>query len=195
MKRYTDDLNDKEWKLIKGMIPKPKTGRPYKHDIREIFNAIFYVVRGGCSWRNLPKDFPDWQAVYTRFRRWKNSGLLNKIYQLLTRRLRKLLNKPEPEVGIIDSQSVKITDKGGLHGYDAVKKVNGRKRHIVFDNLGYPIEIKVTAADIGDRQALIELSKSLSLKVKKICRYGLSSAKVGRISENSRHRVINSKEA
>ena len=93
MKRYTDDLNDEEWELIKEMIPSPKSGRPCKHEVREMFNAIFYIVRSGCSWRNLPKDFPDWQAVYTRFRRWKSSGLLNKIYEALTKRLRELLNK------------------------------------------------------------------------------------------------------
>jgi putative transposase len=160
------------------MLPEKKTGRPLKHSLREMLNAIFYIVRTGCSWRNLPKDFPDWQAVYARFKRWKVKGVYDKIYEELTKMLR---GKNEAQVGIADSQSVKITDRGGEHGYDPVKRVNGRKRHIVVDNLGFPMAIYITPANEGDRDGLAELAsllhnKFINLK-KNLCRYGISGRK------------------
>ena len=81
-KIYTDDLTDTEWNLIKDILPKQKTGRQVIHDLREMLNAILYLVRTWYSWRNLPKDFPNWQAVYSRFKRWKALGIYDKIYEL-----------------------------------------------------------------------------------------------------------------
>lgn len=122
---------------------------------RHILNAIFYLPRTSCSWRHLPKDYGSWKTVYTYYRRWKMLGIFEKIYNYLRDKFRSYLDKLDASIGIVDRQSVKIIDKGGDRGYDGVKKVNGRKRHIVIDNLGYLMCVVITNADVNDRNGLI----------------------------------------
>jgi putative transposase len=115
-KRYPTDLTDKEWALLEPLLPPAKTGgRNRSIETREIANAIFYLLRTGCSWRMLPQDFPKWQTVYTYFRNWKNDGTWQKVNEVLRRKLRTQEGRDEePSAGILDSQSTKTAEKGDL---------------------------------------------------------------------------------
>lgn len=164
---YPTDFSDKEWELIEPHLPQENSGgkgRPRIHSIREIFNAIFYIVRSGCAWRLLPHDLPSWKTVYHYFRRWSKEGLIEKLNTILRQEVRKCEGRePEPSAAIVDSQSVKTTDIGGESGYDGGKKINGRKRHILVDTLGLLIAVVVHSAAVQDRDGV----KELLLKVKK----------------------------
>ncbi|MEH2319572.1 IS5 family transposase [Nostoc sp.] len=160
-KTYPTDLSNVEWDLIKSMIPaerQRKRGKKREVDMREVVNAIFYILRAGCSWRMMPHDLPAWQTVYSYFRRWERKGVWQKIHTVLrclrrqATQLRQLEERDvEPSAGIIDSQTVKTTEKGGIDGYDAGKKINGRKRHILVDTMGLLLMVVVHAASIQDR--------------------------------------------
>jgi len=150
---YPTDLSDAEWQRIKPYLPAPKSGgRPRVHSQREILNAIFYIVRSGCTWRMLPHDLPPWKTVYHYFRVWRKDGTWERINSALRVEVRVAAGRePEPSAAVLDSQSVKTTETPGVRGYDAGKKVNGRKRHLLVDTLGLVLMVIVHAANIQDR--------------------------------------------
>lgn len=153
--RYPSDLTDEQWALVEPLLPPAGAGgRPEKHERRAIVDAVLYVVRTGCSWRQLPADYPPWQTVYWYFVRWEKQRVTLKLLDTLRQQIRVADGRePEPSAGIIDSQSVKGADTVGAdtRGYDAGKKINGRKRFIVTDTLGLLITVTVCAAGVQDR--------------------------------------------
>jgi putative transposase len=158
---YPSDLSDGEWSLIEPLLPAPRWGgpaggRPEAHPRREIVNAIRYLVRSGCAWRQLPADLPPWQTVYDHFHRWQADGTTSRIHDALHVRARLAAGRdPEPTAAVIDSQSVRAADTvpKASRGWDNAKKVNGRKRHIAVDVTGLLLAAVITPASVQDRDA------------------------------------------
>ena len=173
-KPYPTDLSDAQWTRLRLCLPTPKAqGRPRTHSLRDVFDAIFYVLKSGCHWRLLPHDFPPWSTVYYHFRRFRLSGLWSLILKVVHAAERKRASKdPQPTAAIMDAQSVKTTEESAHpSGYDAHKNVKGRKRHLLVDTLGLPLSVYVSPADVQDRggaQGLLAGLKALLPRLKKI---------------------------
>ena len=157
--RYTYDLTDAEWQFIHYCFPKPaQTGRPRQHTYRELLHAMFSVVRTACPWRNRPKDFAPWRTVSHYFRLWKRNKLWERIHPPLREHLRQVPGrKRHATAGIIDRQSVQSTACSDERGYDAGKKVNGRKRHVRVDTLGLVLRVRLLPAHLQDRAGARQL--------------------------------------
>lgn len=159
---YPTDVSDQEWALIAPLLPgSASTGRPRKTPLRSVINALRYMVRAGCEWRMLPNDFPPWQTVYYWFRRLMRRLLFKTIHDLalMLDRMQEE-RKAAPTAGIIDSQSVKAP-AAGERGYDAHKKVKGRKRHIAVDTDGRLLAVNLTPADVADSTGAIKVLDAL----------------------------------
>ncbi len=173
--RYPSDLKDREWELIAPLIPPCRPGgRPRDTDMRSVIAGIFYLLQSGCPWGFLPRDFPPKSTVHYYFKRFQNDGTWSRIHDALYRQTRDLEGKEEqPSYAIIDSQSVKTGPEAReMVGFDAGKKVKGRKRHIVVDTLGLILKAEVHSAGIQDRDGAAMVFDKLTARfpfIEKIC--------------------------
>ena len=155
---YPSDVTDEQWALIEPHIPVYPGGRPRKTDVRDVVNAVFYILRTGCQWRYLPRDFPPKSTVWRYFDEWRHNGTLDTIHDLLRKKVRTQEKPYSPRTtASVDSQSVDTTSGGEQRGRDNAKNVDGRKRHIVVDSLGLLLAVLVTAADVDDAAAATKL--------------------------------------
>ncbi len=162
--RYTSNLTDAEWALIEPFMPAARRiGRPRTTCLRAVVEAILYLASTGCQWRQLPKEFPPYSTVQGYFYAWSRDGTFERINHTLVATSReKAGREASPSAGVIDSQSVKTTEAEGLRGFDAGKKIKGRKRHIITDTQGHLVGLRVHTADIQDRDGAVEVLTSIA---------------------------------
>src|SRR5438477_2289448 len=186
MTNYPTNVSNSQWQIISNFLD---VNRSRKYNLREIINAIVYVVKTGCQWRMLPGGFPNWSIVYYYFSTWKKNGTLEDIHESLVEKIRKKQGKnEEPTVGIIDAQSVKSTlvsceDKG----FDASKKIKGIKRHIIVDTLGLILAVVIQSASVQDRNGAFDVVQKLVENWKKVIKIfadgGYSGKLVDKVKE------------
>lgn len=170
--KYPTDMTDAEWEILRPYIPEPvhfpNLERP-KYPRRDIVDAIFYRERTGCQWRNLPHDYPPWKQVFEYYRKWRSDGTIEELHDALRDQVRRQSpyangspRTESPTLCILDSQSARTSEEGEeARGYDAGKKVKGRKRHVVVDALGLLLAVQVTTASLQDRDAALPLLKEV----------------------------------
>jgi transposase len=161
--RYASDMTDAEWALIAPHLPPPRRlGRPRTTELRSVVDALLYLLATGCQWRLLPRDFPPYSTVQRFFYRWREDGVWQRVNHDLVMRAREAEGREaSPSAGVIDSQSVKTTEAGGPRGFDAGKKIKGRKRHILTDTTGLLVAAKVHEAGVQDRDGAVPLLASV----------------------------------
>lgn len=163
---YASDLSDAEWAVIAPLLPVAgRLGRPRRTPLRRVVDALLYLLWSGCPWRGLPRDFPPFTTVQYHFYRWRDAGLWPRLNQALVARSRALDGRdPEPSAAVVDSQSARTTECGGPRGFDAAKRVKGRKRHIATDTCGRLIEVQVTSASVQDSHGAVPLLKAVAAR-------------------------------
>ena len=187
---YASSVSDYEWELVHDIFERPgpvRPGRPPKYPRRLMLDAIFYAVRTGCSWRMLPRGFPKWEVVYATFRDWTAKGWFDQMHARLSAMWRERAGRDaQPTAAILDSQSVRSSPQGGEHGFDANKKIKGRKRHIATDVLGLLLAVAVTAASVQDRDAAMALLASTRTRHPRVQLVFVDSGYAGRAAEDMR---------
>lgn len=190
---YPSDLTDRQWAVIESLVPTVRSGgRPEKHPKRAIVNAIFYVVRTGCSWRQLPRDFPPWQTVFWYFKQWRADGTVDRLHDALRDRVRDGAGRdPMASAAIVDAQSVKGADTvgAGSRGFDAGKKVNGRKRHVVVDTMGLLLAVIITAASVQDRDGARRVLDRLRFTMPSVVHIWADAGYAGKLLDWARTRL------
>ncbi|MGI8762293.1 MAG: IS5 family transposase [Jatrophihabitantaceae bacterium] len=190
---YPSDLSDEQWAVIEPLVPAVRCGgRPEKHPRQAIVNAIFYVVRTGCSWRQLPHDFPPWQTVFWYFKQWRADGTVDRLHDALRARVRDSAGRdPMASAGIVDAQSVKGADTvgAGSRGFDAGKKVNGRKRHIVVDTMGLLLAVIITTASVQDRDGARTVLDRLRFTMPSVAHIWADGGYAGKLIDWARDRL------
>lgn len=157
---YSTDLEETQWQVIKKILNPQERKR--KYDLREIWNAIFYIIKTGCQWRMLPGDFAPWKTVYYYYRKWSSLGEIDLLLNDLSGKVRlRMGQKREAGLGIMDSRSVRWGDNRSPNGFDGNKKVKGIKRHLAVDKNGFPLAVMVTDAGVHDGTASLTLTRIL----------------------------------
>jgi putative transposase len=180
MTSYPTNVSNSQWQVISKYLD---VQRSRKYNLREVINAILYLVKTGCQWRMLPGDFPGWKIVYYYFSTWKRCALIEQIHEALVEKIRKSNGrKEEPSVGIIDAQSVKNTlvsseDKG----FDAGKKIKGIKRHIIVDTMGLILAVVIQSASIQDRDGALSVIDKLFENWKKVIKIFADGGYAGKL--------------